>query len=312
MTEESYAYLFGPVPSRRLGLSLGVDLVPSKTCSLDCVYCESGPTTKLTVKRSTLVPTDAVIAEIDRYFEKHEAPDAVTFSGAGEPTLHSDIGKIADHIKKRCPGVRVVLLTNGTLFDREDVRRDAARMDLVIASFDAADKGVFSTLNRPHPSLDPAAMADGLVAFREAFGGDLWIEVFVVPGVNDHDAEVGCIAEVVKRIGPDRVQVNTLDRPGAESWVTPADKETLETVTVALGAGEVIGAYRRRVETTGGEEDASSRILEMVRRRPCTAEDLRESLGIAGGLIEEALEELVASGRIQGERLARGMFYKPL
>lgn len=312
MTEESYAYLFGPVPSRRLGLSLGVDLVPSKTCSLDCVYCESGPTTKLTVKRSVLVPTDAVKAEIDRYFENHEAPDAVTFSGAGEPTLHSDIGEIADHIKERCPGVRVVLLTNGTLFDREDVRRDAARMDLVMASFDAAGKGVFSALNRPHPSLDPAAMADGLVAFKEGFDGELWIEVFVVPGVNAHDVEVGRIAEVVKRIGPDRVQVNTLDRPGAESWVTPADKETLERVTAALGAGEVIGAYRRRVETKGGEGDVSSRILEMVRRRPCTAEDLEESLGIEGRLIEETLKAMVASGRIQGEHLARGLFYKPL
>ncbi|BCS95073.1 hypothetical protein DSLASN_07050 [Desulfoluna limicola] len=312
MTEEPYAYLFGPVPSRRLGLSLGVDLVPSKTCSLDCVYCESGPTTRLTVKRSSLVPPEAVMAEIDRYFKSHEAPDAVTFSGAGEPTLNSDIGVIASYIKERCPGVRLVLLTNSTLFDREDVRRDAARMDLVIASFDAADKGVFGTLNRPHPSLDPSAMADGLVAFRKAFDGELWLEVFVVPGVNAHDAEVGRLAEVVKRIGPDRVQVNTLDRPGAEPWVTPADKETLEAVTVALGAGEVIGAYRSRVETKGGEVDVSSRILEMVKRRPCTARDLEESLGIEGGLIEEALDELVATGCVQGERLARGLFYKPL
>lgn len=312
MTEEPYVYLFGPVPSRRLGLSLGVDLVPSKTCSLDCVYCESGPTTRLTVKRSALVPKDQVIAEIDRYFKTHEPPDAVTFSGAGEPTLHSDIGEIAGYIKERCPGVRLVLLTNGTLFDREDVRRDAGRMDLVIADFDASDKGVFKILNRPHPSLDPDKMADGLVAFKKAFHGELWIEVFVVPGVNDHEAEVERIAQVVKRIGPDRVQVNTLDRPGAEAWVTPADKETLEAVTAVLGAGEVIGAYRKRVEARGDDGAASMRILEMVRRRPCTAEDLEESLGIVRGFIDEALEKLISSGQIQGERQARGIFYKPL
>lgn len=312
MTEMPYTYLFGPVPSRRLGLSLGVDLVPSKTCSLDCVYCESGPTTHLTVKRSVLVPTEAVMAEIDRYFAAHDVPDAVTFSGAGEPTLHSGIGEIAGHIKARCPGARVVLLTNGTLFDREDVRRDAARMDLVIASFDAADKGVFAALNRPHPSLDPAAMAEGLVAFRKGFAGELWLEVFVVPGLNDSEAEVARLAEVVRRIGPDRVQVNTLDRPGTEPWVTPADPETLRAVTAALGDGEVIGAYRTRTGMGGGEADLPLRILGMVRRRPCTAEDLEASLGVARALVDEALASLVGSGCIQQEQQVRGVFYKPL
>ncbi len=309
MAEESYTYLFGPVPSRRLGLSLGVDLVPSKTCSLDCVYCESGATTQLTVKRSSLVPKEAVMAEIDRYFDAHEAPDAVTFSGAGEPTLHSDIGEIARYIKARCPGVRVVLLTNGTLFDREDVRQDAAQMDLVIASFDAADKGVFKSLNRPHPSLSPETMAEGLVAFRHAFHGELWLEVFVVPGLNDNAAEVAGIAEVVRRIGPDRVQVNTLDRPGTESWVRAADKETLAAVTKALDSGEIIGAYRNRGGATTEDGAVASRIFEMVKRRPCTADDLTESLGITGELVAEALAELMAAGRIRGEDQARGIFY---
>ncbi|VFQ46988.1 radical SAM protein [Desulfoluna butyratoxydans] len=312
MTEEPYVYLFGPVPSRRLGLSLGVDLVPSKTCSLDCVYCESGATTKLTVKRSALVPKEAVMAEIDRYLATHEPPDAVTFSGAGEPTLHESLGEIADHIKSRCPGVRVVLLTNGTLFDREDVRRDAARTDLVIASFEASGKKVFRALNRPHPSLDPEAMAEGLVTFRQEFSGELWIEVFIVPGLNDDDDEVARLAEVVKRIGPDRVQVNTLDRPGTEAWVKPADPERLKTITEALGSGEVIGAYTPR--STGGDSDADvgSRILGMVKRRPCTAEDLAESLGVPQEQVDEALETLTRTGRIQQETQARGMFYKPL
>lgn len=312
MTEEPYLYLFGPVPSRRLGLSLGVDLVPAKTCSLDCVYCESGATTRLTVKRSALVPKEAVMAEIDRYFATHEPPDAVTFSGAGEPTLHEDLGEIADHIKARYPGARVVLLTNGTLFHREDVRRDAARTDLVIASYDAADKGVFASLNRPHPSLDPETMAEGLRAFRREFTGELWLEVFVVPGLNDNDAEVARLAEVVKGIGPDRVQVNTLDRPGTEAWVTPADAKTLQAVTEALGGGEMIGAYRNHAEATSGDTDLPERILGMVRRRPCTAEDLEESLGILRSLIDEALAALVAEGRIQEESQARGIFYKPL
>ncbi|SCY27822.1 radical SAM protein [Desulfoluna spongiiphila] len=312
MTEEPYTYLFGPVPSRRLGLSLGVDLVPSKTCSLNCVYCESGATTQLTVKRSALVPKEAVMAEIDRYLDTHEPPDAVTFSGAGEPTLHEDLGEIADHIKSRCPGVRVVLLTNGTLFDRKDVRRDAARTDLVIASFDASGNGVFRALNRPHPSLDPEAMAQGLMQFRQEFSGELWIEVFIVPGLNDDDLEVARIAEVVKRIAPHRVQVNTLDRPGAESWVKPADKARLEAITAALGSGEVIGAYTNRPETGVSDADVASRILGMVQRRPCTAEDLAESLAVPRGLVDDALEALMGSGRIQQESQARGMFYKPL
>lgn len=117
-----YTYLFGPVPSRRLGISLGVDLVPHKTCSLDCIYCECGETTNLTIKRREYVPLDDVLEELEKYFQNHPDPDYITFSGSGEPCLHSRIGEVLHFIRNKKPGVAIAVLTNGTLFNQKDVR----------------------------------------------------------------------------------------------------------------------------------------------------------------------------------------------
>ena len=156
-----YKHVFGPVPSRRLGISLGVDLVPSKTCSLDCIYCECGSTTHLTVKRKEYVPTLDVIEEIRQCLDQAPELDYVTFSGSGEPTLHKGLGRIASFIKQNYPNYNLALLTNGTLFYQEDVRRDASGTDLVIASIDAGSQEGFSRINRPHPSLTVPDMVKG-------------------------------------------------------------------------------------------------------------------------------------------------------
>ena len=310
MTTQAYRYLFGPVPSRRLGLSLGVDLVPSKTCSLDCVYCESGTTTHLTVKRREWVPTEAVKEEISRYLLEHDAPDAVTFSGAGEPTLHTGIGDVARHIKKEAPGTRVVLLTNGTLFHMEDVRRDVLPVDLVVASYDAFDSDLFKVINRPHSSLNPQVMAEGLLTFREMYGGEFWLEFFVVPGVNDQEKELANIARVAKELRPHRIQVNTLDRPGAEAWVKPADAEILKRVAGTLEAGEVISSYDDSRKRLMVSDDVEAAILGMIGRRPATLADFVSSLGVNVDVLEEVLDQLLKKGCIVEECQGRGRFYK--
>ena len=164
-----YKYLFGPVPSRRLGISLGVDLVTHKICSLDCVYCECGSTTNLTCERKEYVPLKDVLKELEHYFENNQNPDYITFSGSGEPTLNTTIGKVIEFIKKNKKTVSVALLTNGTLFSKKDVRDDVMNADLIIPSLDAVSAQAFRKINRPCPDLNLEEYIQGLSDLRNEF-----------------------------------------------------------------------------------------------------------------------------------------------
>lgn len=216
-----YRYLFGPVPSRRLGLSLGIDLFTEKTCTLDCVYCECGPTRALTRARKEYVPTGEVIAELDRFLQPRPALDHLTFAGAGEPTLHRGLGKIIRHLKDHHPGYPVALLTNGTLLADPRVRAEILPCDVIIPSLDAVSPPLFMRLNRPACGIGSDTLLAGLQDLRAEYRGDLRLEIFLVPGLNDTDPELAKLAAAVAAIKPDRVQLNTLDRSGAEAWVAP-------------------------------------------------------------------------------------------
>jgi len=237
----AYRYLFGPVVSRRLGISLGVGLVPSKTCNFDCVYCECGPTTNLTCERRDYVPADQVIAELDDCLGKAPDLDYVTFAGSGEPTLHARIGEIIGFLKDRYPRYRVAVLTNSTLLADPDVRAALMRADLVAPSLDAVSGEKFQQLNRPCPGVTPEGVVAGLRDFVREYPGEVWLEVFIVPGINDRDDEIQRLKGAIATINPDRVQVNTLDRPGTDPRVRPAPLPVLERIATELG-GEVIGA----------------------------------------------------------------------
>ncbi len=307
---EKYKYLFGPVPSRRLGLSLGVDLLPHKTCTLDCVYCESGKTTNLTIDRKMYVPVGSVIDELSAYLSTAPKIDYITFSGSGEPTLNIGISEVVAFLKNNYPHYKIALLTNSTLFYREDVRNDVLDVDLVIASIDAVSEKVFLTINRPEKKLDMTTVITGLELFREKYKNELWIEVFVIPGQNDSDYEIKRINNAVKRIRPDKIQLNSLDRPAVEEWVVPADKICLNRVISQLNAAEIIN----KAEIQGADSDCSSnniqRILGLIKRRPCTIDDIIISLGISELKAEEYLEELVGKKMISCEKMERGFFYK--
>lgn len=209
-----YKHLFGPVPSRRLGMSLGIDLVPHKVCSLNCVYCEVGRTTKLTIERREYVLYDKVVGELEHYFASSPNPDYITFSGSGEPTLNTRIGDILSFIKKTKPEIPVAVLTNGTLFNESKLRKELSKADIVLPSLDAASKSVFKKINKPHRHLNIADCINGLEAFRNEYTGQIWLEVLILPGYNNSDQELQLLKQAFIRIRPDKIQLNTLDRPG--------------------------------------------------------------------------------------------------
>lgn len=268
-----YKYLFGPVPSRRLGVSLGVDLVTHKICSLDCVYCECGRTTELTLERKEYVPYKEVISELEHYFTTHPAPDYITFSGSGEPTLNSRIGDVIEYIKtckqynmpannavnktkqidrqaqdaenEKIKGskddsatrIAVAVLTNGTLLGDKAVRDALLNADLVIPSLDAASLSGFAKINRPHQGIDLDGYIQGLVDFRNVYTGKIALEVLILPEFNDNKSDLELLRQACYKINPDVIQLNTLDRPGTVGGLTPATPDSLEKIKLFLESG---------------------------------------------------------------------------
>jgi wyosine [tRNA(Phe)-imidazoG37] synthetase (radical SAM superfamily) len=306
-----YKYLFGPVPSRRLGVSLGIDLVPHKTCSLNCIYCECGATTDLTLERREYVPTDRILEELDDFLGPKPALDYITFSGSGEPTLHSGIGTIIRHLRTNHPEYRIALLTNGCLFFRKEVRDEVLGADVIVPSLDAATERAFRRIDRPPKGLDLPEIISGLVALRNEFSGQLWLEVFIVPGINDTDEELAALKRAIERIRPDKIQVNTLDRPGVVDWIRPATEEELAHVLDALHVPgtELIGRPASRTALASFSGDVMDAILQTVRRRPCTVEDLATVFGLHPNEINKYIQVLVEEGSIIEKREERGIFF---
>lgn len=302
--EHDRSRLFGPVPSRRLGRSLGIDLVPHKVCSLDCIYCECGATTLRTLERREWVPTREVLAELEAFFDGGGTADYLTFSGAGEPTLHRDLGRIARFVVGRS-SIPLALLTNATLFGDPGVRAEVQPCAVILPSLDAADDETYARINRPHPGLTAADLVEGLVALRQEYAGQIWLEVLLVEGLNDGPRALDAIAAAIARIEPDRVQVNTAVRPGTED-VEPAGEEALERALRCFGPkAEPVASFRPRrfapAVAPAAPRTALDAILEVVRRRPETVEDLAAALELpveACGLLVEAL---VAAGRARSE-----------
>ncbi len=311
----SNKYLFGPVPSRRLGISLGIDLVPPKTCTMNCVYCECGETTCLQTDRREFYPTDEILAEIDAYLGDHPKLDFLTFSGAGEPTLHSGIGRIAGHIKEHYPEYKICLLTNGTLLGGEELIKELEKVDLVIPSLDAVTAEQFERVNRPAPGLTVDALIDGLVKFRKACDCELWLEIFVVSGINDSDADLEKFADAVKRIAPDKVQLNTLDRPGCVDWIIPAGEDSCKRFIAALeplAQVEAVGKFK--YDKAGAEnavpENLDRQLIDLVSRRPMTVDDLCHLLNLPDDIVKKHVKSLVLKGKLFADNRERGTFYR--
>ena len=308
-----YQHLFGPVPSRRLGMSLGVDLVPHKVCTFNCVYCECGQTTRLTVARDEYVAVDEVLEELAHYLAHHPHPDFFTLSGAGEPTLNSRLGEVLAFLRRRAPEGRIAVITNGSLLDDPQVRAELAEVDVAMPSLDAASEAAFRRMDRPSPRVRLASLLAGLEAFRAEFRGEMWLEVVILPGYNDSAEDLRLLREALVRIRPDRIQLNTLDRPGTEAGLQPASREQLARIAADWGLDNVsviASAPAAAPAEEGYRADTGVAILETLARRPCTAEDLAHTLGRSAEDVVRQLAALEAEGRVTSTTQARGVFYR--
>ena len=317
--DEKYRFLFGPVPSRRLGLSLGVDLVPYKTCTMDCIYCESGRTTSLTLERSEFFPAADIISELDKFLSSGREIDFITFSGAGEPTLYLKIGEIIDFIKTNYPEYRTALLTNGMLLTDKKTFNDVKNVDLIVPSLDAPTEEIFRRINRPLPGIKCAALIDAFARFHRESTALFYLEIFIVPGINDTPESIEKFRDAIIRINPDMVQLNSLDRPGTEAWVPAAISEGMERVRLAfanIANVEIVGKFSSSKtslpEKSPSSRNLDTRILELLSRRPCTTEDLQHSLNLPGNTVEKLLTRMLEKKLIAAEKRVRGIFYIPI
>ncbi len=306
-----YSYIFGPVPSRRLGISLGLDITPAKNCTFNCVYCECGKTEDLTLERKEYAPTGDVIAELRRYLSGSPHLDSITFSGSGEPTLHSGLGRIIEFLKDEYPQYRVTVLTNSSLLSDSSVRADLQRADLVVPSLDAVSEEAFRIINRPKSSLTSAGLIDGLREFTRTFPGTIWLEIFVVPGVNNTPEEAALFRQVLSTLRFDKVQLNTLDRPGVVDWLVPAVYEAMEEFADSLDIEvEIVARKQPRHSMPAPILNIEDRILATIRVRPCTVEDLTSALGIHEDEVVSCLDDMIQSGAAELHRVEHSIFYR--
>jgi len=309
-------YVFGPVASRRLGISLGVDLVRPKTCSLNCVYCEAKETTDLTLERKEYVPVADVIAELDEVLSRKPELDWVTFSGSGEPTLNSGIGKVVEFLKEKHPEYKICLLTNGFLLGDPTLSREIAKIDRIIPSLDASNEEEFKMINRPADGLDFHAFVDRMTEFCRTAKQEINLELFIVPGVNDSDESIERFVEIIRPMKVNLVQLNTLDRPGVVDWIVPSTSENTRRFIAALEPFvpvEAVGPFRYRTRKIDHDPSLftgmEKRILDLVCRRPATEADLEVALQLRAAEIHPVLDHLFKLGLVEIEKKERGAFY---
>lgn len=289
--------IFGPVNSRRLGISLGIDLLPPKICNFNCIYCEIGPITRFTCERAEYTPTAGIIAEIDAFFADQEAVarlDVLTVTASGEPTLHSGLGEIIRHLKA-ISDKPVAVLTNGSLLHQAEVRAELAPADIVIPSLDAAREESYRRINRPAACASLALVLEGLIAFGREFKGRCWLEILLAKGINDQPEDLAALQAAVAQIRPERIQLNTVARPPLEAFALPLDLAGMRAAAacfpelpVDILTDPASRDHREKFRRVSEEE-----VLNLLRRRPCTREDVAAALG---------LEPAAAAALLQGLR----------
>jgi wyosine [tRNA(Phe)-imidazoG37] synthetase (radical SAM superfamily) len=305
-----YRYLFGPVPSRRLGHSLGMDLVPFKTCSYDCIYCQLGRTTEKTVTRREYVPVDEMIRELERKLKEPGKIDYVTLAGSGEPTLYSGLGEVVKAAKKMTD-IPVAVLTNGSLLWDDAVQKSLAEADLVVPSLDAGSADLFRYVNRPCAALSFHQVVEGIIDFCSAHREKIWLEVFLLAGVNGTKKEIRKFNAIIRKINPAKVQLNTVTRPPAEQFALEMPSESLRELADRLdGPVEIISDFDRPLadatEASGGMEHE---VVALLGRRPCSVNDIAGSLNLRPQEVIKYLDALEKRGRLVVRRSGENMYY---
>lgn len=309
MMKEDFRYVFGPVPSRRLGRSLGVDLVPFKTCSFDCIYCQLGRTTNKTVSRNEYVPFRKVLTEIDRKLQKGISIDYITLSGSGEPTLYSKLYPLIQNIKDKVT-TPLAVLTNSSLLFNKDVQQALTHADLVIPSLDVADASTFRYVNRPHPDISFDRMIEGLVSFRNSYSKQLWLEILLILGVTGVPAYVEKLDSYVQKIKPDRIQLNTVTRPPSEDFAFRVPQDKMHKLAAMFGGNAEVIADFSHLHYQKTFSFTRQEVSSLLRRRPCSLDDISMGLGIHRNEAVKHLEELLKKGIVTTEVRNGKLFYK--
>jgi wyosine [tRNA(Phe)-imidazoG37] synthetase (radical SAM superfamily) len=310
MSATNPRYVYGPVRSRRLGWSLGIDLVPLKTCTYDCIYCQLGRTTNKTLERREYVPIPSVLMELERSLASGVFPHYISIAGSGEPTLNSGIGSLISQIKNMTD-IPVAVLTNGSLLWMDDIQDALMPADLILPSLDAGDEPLFHFVNRPHDGISFERIVEGLAAFTNRFKGHIWLEILLLGGVAGIRDEVKKIALIIKHFKLTRVQLNTVVRPPAEVFALPLTKPQMLALKGLLpGEVDIISQHDSGDSTQSPSSNSrSDDILSLLCRRPCTCIDIAKCLGLHPLEAIKDLERLIASGKVKASIMNKIPFY---
>lgn len=308
-----YKHIFGPIPSRRLGISLGVDLVEHKTCNFNCVYCECGASDILSTERKEYVSAEEVMKELKDYLNNVDNLDYITFSGNGEPTLNSKIGWLIDEIRK-ITDTKICVITNSSLLNEESVRKELLKADVIMPSLDAISSDVFKKIDRAYSKLEITDIILGLEKLSSEFLGEIYLEIFFIEGLNDSKEELDKFIKEIKRINPSKIQLNTLDRPAPVEWVKQMSMKRLEEIkeyfSKELANVEIIKKYRLKKDIKNYNMDVQELILKTAETRPCTMEDFMNISGVGKTEISKYLDYLEKENKIVPLIENRGIFYK--
>lgn len=301
-------YVFGPVPSRRLGYSLGVDIIPHKLCTFDCIYCQIGKTTNKDNKRRSFFNQEDIVAETLEVIEETKNIDYISFSGSGEPTLNSDLGFIINKLKENTE-IPVAVITNGSLLYQEEVRLDLLSADLIMPSLDAASDDIYRYINRPHSTIPLSAIIEGLKSFRRQFSGKIWLEIMLIKNINDSREELDKIKDVINYLEVDKVQLNTISRPPSEEALDFFEASELEGIRAFFGEScEIIGSFKKNSISIkrDGWIDA---ILDVLRRRSLSLVDIVNLTGVSSSEATDELAKLEKDGLLRSYRFGNDIFY---
>lgn len=308
MKEKGYKYLFGPIPSRRLGRSLGVNLVPHKICSYDCLYCEVGATTATTTERKNYILPDKIIDEIKDFINSGVKINVITLTGAGEPTLNSSIGKLISSIKK-LTNIPVAVLTNGSLLWSNRVKKALLEADIVIPSVDSVDEKDFYKVDRPDKKIELKTILSGIKEFSYIYQGRLWLEVLIVEGINDSDFSICNLGRWASTLKAQKLQLGTIIRPPA-SEANPVSYERLEEIAAILKdylnyPVEIIGDFEGKSEQ---KKVSAELLVKSCKMRPLTKEDIIEIYGKSDNL-DRMVIELIKEGKLKKRNFGNKRFY---
>lgn len=291
-------YTYGPVPSRRLGFSLGIDIIPYKHCTFDCIYCQLGATTDKTIVRAEYTPSGDIVHEIKQALAKKERIDYLTFSGSGEPTLHARLGHIITTIKKFSE-IPVAVLTNGSLLSSSEVREELRHADVVAPTLCAATEEILQRINQPVSGITLKMIIQGLIDFRKMYQGALWLEVMLIQGENDADDHIEQLNTRIQQIAPDKIHLNTVVRPPRAKQARPVPSERLEVIKQKFGERcEIIAGFKKQT-VTARSGDHYADIVNVIKRRPVTLDDIVQVTNMHPQDILKYLEKLVSDNRIR-------------